>query len=48
VKVQAATNNEARQRKLAIKKNPMKGQITLCQDSPINKTVDHKKIGSSS
>jgi hypothetical protein len=30
VKGQATTDNEARERKLAVK-NPMKGQTTLCQ-----------------
>jgi hypothetical protein len=41
-------DNEARQRKLAVKKTAMKDQASLCQDSPMKKVVDHNKIGSSS
>jgi hypothetical protein len=52
VKGQAATDNEARQRKLVVKKkkknSPMKGQTALCQDSPIKRAMDHNKIGRSS
>jgi hypothetical protein len=46
MKGQATIDNEAGQRKLAIKKKPINGQIALCQDSPMNKAVDHDKIES--
>jgi hypothetical protein len=50
VKGQATTDNEARQRKLVVKKknSPMKGQTALCQDSPIKRAMDHNKIERSS
>ena len=44
MKGQATTDNEAGERKLAVK-NPMKGQTTMCQDSPLNKAMGHNKIG---
>jgi hypothetical protein len=52
VKGQATIDNEVGERKLVVfffkKKNPMKGQTTLYQDSPVKSAIDHNKIGRSS